>query len=469
MSSGHDSSSEATESNDKAVAAEETRFEVDSSEEELQDEEPLVHRRTKRRKGPTIEQSPTKLAGGQASTHEKPPRGGNYGGNWSWVPAQWMPPQNTATPPPWAGPPPAYPLPSQESEERTSRRKRRNAYEAGSRERSTRGSKPNRVQVNEVGEVDVACEGKNAWDEAIRKLVPVILDVSVVEWSKQSQTAVKKLKEALDNEFDYVGQPLSMLGFRTAITRFLKSERSRLKAKWLKGVTKCPLNVEFEDQWERLVAYWETDAQQLKAQKMQAARQSVKNNQQVGRRGKAGKELASSSGTMDLADGTGGSPTARARNVGVGAGDSSLRSAVESLKRDMEDKFAQVLATSTAQSAALDDLRSMFQSYMGMSKQKDEGSPSITQSALENQGSGGVKVLDAAGVLPNSRRKVVAVSQVIAKHTGTPKEKLAATTKVASKSNPGALTTKADVTLSSDSDDTPRILPASPRWKGYVP
>lgn len=249
-----------------------------------------------------------------------------------------------------------------------SRRKRRNAYEAGSRERSTRGSKPNRVQVNEVGEVDVACEGKNAWDEAIRKLVPLILDVSVVEWSKQSQTAVKKLKEALDDEFDYVGQPLSMLGFKTAITRFLKSERSRLKAKWLKGVTKCPLNVEFEDQWERLIAYWETDAQQLKAQKMQAARQSVKNNQPGGRRGKAGKEqavrnvyslcnvlvflspncsmldhceeemlclyphlvsidmlhflitcvtsvLQSSSGTMDLADGTGGSPTARARNV----------------------------------------------------------------------------------------------------------------------------------------------------------
>lgn len=149
---------------------------------------------------------------------------------------------------------------------------------------------------------------------------------------------------------------------------------------------------------------------------------------------------------------------------GVGAGDSS-----ESLKRDIDDKLTQVVATSIAQSAALDDLRSMFQSYMGMAKQKDEGRPSITQSALENQGSGGVKVLDAAGVLPNSRRKVVAVSQVIAKHTGTPKEKLAATTKVASKSKPGALTTKADVTLSSDSDGTPRISPASPLWKENVP
>lgn len=126
---------------------------------------------------------------------------------------------------------------------------------------------------------------------------------------------------------------------------------------------------------------------------------------------------------------------------GVGAGDSS-----ESLKRDIDDKLTQVVATSIAQSAALDDLRSMFQSYMGMAKQKDEGRPSITQSALENQGSGGVKVLDAAGVLPNSR----AVSQVIAKHTGTPKEKLAATTKVASKSKPGALTTKADVMNLSD-------------------
>jgi len=77
--------------------------------------------------------------------------------------------------------------------------------------------------------------------------VPLILDINVVDFTKQKPTIVKKLREALDNEFEYVPEPLNMLGLRTTITRFLKSKRSCLKAKWLKGMTKCPLNMEFED------------------------------------------------------------------------------------------------------------------------------------------------------------------------------------------------------------------------------
>ena len=59
---------------------------------------------------------------------------------------------------------------------------------------------------------------------------------------------------------------MSMTGFRTCITRYMKSEHSRLKAKWLKWreivVDKgsnaekemCPITVK-SDQWERLLAY----------------------------------------------------------------------------------------------------------------------------------------------------------------------------------------------------------------------
>jgi len=123
------------------------------------------------------------------------------------------------------------------------------------------GGKSKQLHVNKMGKVDAASEGKNAWDEAVQNLVPLILDLSVIKWRKQKLKFVKKLRATLDNEFNYVEQPLSMLGFKTTITKFLKSERSCLKVRWQKRVTKCPSSVEFEDQWYKLIEHWNTDAQ----------------------------------------------------------------------------------------------------------------------------------------------------------------------------------------------------------------
>jgi len=89
----------------------------------------------------------------------------------------------------------------------------------------------------------------------------------------------------LDNEFEYVGNPLSMVGFRVAVTRFLKAERCRLKNRYLKGIDTPPLHIN-KLSWDRLKAYWNTDRQKEKAQKMSVARQSVRNLSCVGRRGK---------------------------------------------------------------------------------------------------------------------------------------------------------------------------------------
>ena len=121
------------------------------------------------------------------------------------------------------------------------------------------GKKAARVEVRDNGDINAKLEGKNAWDEVVRNLVPKILDLSVVEWSKQKLAAVQKLRDALDNEFEYVGNPLSTIAFRTLITRFLKSERSRLKTKWLEKKDYCPFRVN-GTQWLRLKDYWQTDA-----------------------------------------------------------------------------------------------------------------------------------------------------------------------------------------------------------------
>lgn len=206
---------------------------------------------------------------------------------------------NVLAPPIWlAPPPPPYPgvwleAPyggSQEGHDRLSIPKRKEVYDSGSRECANMGGKAHQVYISKTGEVDPRCEGKNAWDEALRWLVPKILDMSVVEWMKQKPQAMKKLRDTMDREFEYLGHPFSMLGFRQSITRYLKSERSRLKSRWLKGQKACPVHIKDKKQWDRLMAYWQTPAQQLKSQKTAIARQSVKNFMRVGEKARPAKK-----------------------------------------------------------------------------------------------------------------------------------------------------------------------------------
>jgi hypothetical protein len=58
------------------------------------------------------------------------------------------------------------------------------------------------------------------------------------------RSEVQKLRDLLDAEFEYVGNPLSMQGFRNAVKRYMKSERSRLKTYYWSGDTSNPLHVQ---------------------------------------------------------------------------------------------------------------------------------------------------------------------------------------------------------------------------------
>jgi hypothetical protein len=149
--------------------------------------------------------------------------------------------------------------------------------------------KPQQVRVIAGGDIDTSSEGKNAWDSAVRTFVPRLLDISVVNWEGHTAESLKKLRDALDSEFEYVDHPLSMLGFRNAIKRYLKAERGRLKAKYLSGQTACPVHIQAKH-WETLKAYWATDSQMAKSARMAKARKQVKKISSIGRGGKAGKE-----------------------------------------------------------------------------------------------------------------------------------------------------------------------------------
>ena len=172
---------------------------------------------------------------------------------------------------------------------RASRRHKQQAYDAATMSRTMGGQKPNKLRVKEGGDIDGGCPGKNAWDDAVRSLVPRILDMSIIEWEAQKSTAVEKLREALDADFEYTPVSLSQRGFRNAIKRFMKTERSRLKARYAAGHTACPLHID-PWQWERLQDYWGSNLQREKAEKMSIARQQVKNLGNVGRKGRDGKE-----------------------------------------------------------------------------------------------------------------------------------------------------------------------------------
>jgi hypothetical protein len=64
----------------------------------------------------------------------------------------------------------------------------------------------------------------------------------------------------------------------------------------------------------------------------------------------------------------------------------SLRiSAIESRQDELDEKLSQVLFGTKANQEALDELKSMFVKYVGKLRENDDGSPSMSRSALENQ------------------------------------------------------------------------------------
>ena len=206
-----------------------------------------------------------------------------------WMMGQWYPGQ-------WIPPPPAAEEGTKgasqgrpESEARAARRAARKEVETNVNLRRSGGQKPHTLRVKAGGGIDGGCEGKNAFDEALRNLVPRILDVSIVVWKMQNPTSIEKLRAALDNEFEYLEHNLSFRGFKNAVKRQLKTERSKLKGWFMSGKKKCPIFIK-PDQWARLCEYWAKPETEQKAQAMSNARKQVKNQSNVGEVGKAGKE-----------------------------------------------------------------------------------------------------------------------------------------------------------------------------------
>jgi hypothetical protein len=81
-------------------------------------------------------------------------------------------------------------------------------------ERKEKGLPPHKVQVTRHGKIDGACEGKDAWDGAIRLLAPRVLNMVVVKVTEQDLVDMARLRLQLDGKFEYLGGELSATGFR---------------------------------------------------------------------------------------------------------------------------------------------------------------------------------------------------------------------------------------------------------------
>jgi hypothetical protein len=71
--------------------------------------------------------------------------------------------------------------------------------------------------------VDGRCEGKNAWDDAVRILIPRILDINVVKWEGHEPKSLDKLRATLDKEFGYMENKLFTTGFKNVVKRWFKT------------------------------------------------------------------------------------------------------------------------------------------------------------------------------------------------------------------------------------------------------
>jgi len=63
------------------------------------------------------------------------------------------------------------------------------------------GQKLHKIVIRPRDGINRGCNGKNAWEEAVRILIPWILNINVVEWERHDPDSLEKLQAALDNFF----------------------------------------------------------------------------------------------------------------------------------------------------------------------------------------------------------------------------------------------------------------------------
>ncbi|CAN5964797.1 unnamed protein product [Sphagnum jensenii] len=116
------------------------------------------------------------------------------------------------------------------AESRMQQRASKRALEFEAQERKEKGLPGHKVQVTRHGKIDGACEGKDAWDAAIRSLAPRILNMAMVRVTEQDPVDMARIRLQLDGKFEYVGGELSVAGFRDCVRKSAEAIPSSAEA-----------------------------------------------------------------------------------------------------------------------------------------------------------------------------------------------------------------------------------------------
>jgi len=65
------------------------------------------------------------------------------------------------------------------------------------------------VEVTKNGKINGACDGKNAWDNAIQGLAPHLFNLAVVKVSEQNLVDMAELRRRMDEKFEYANHELN--------------------------------------------------------------------------------------------------------------------------------------------------------------------------------------------------------------------------------------------------------------------
>jgi hypothetical protein len=91
------------------------------------------------------------------------------------------------------------------------------------------------------------------------------MDVSIVLVKNQNRQDMVDLKAELNEEFEYLGNQLSILGLKEVVQCALKYERSHLKGLWEKDPSHGPPLDVSDEAWQKLKLYWNSPEQVAKS------------------------------------------------------------------------------------------------------------------------------------------------------------------------------------------------------------
>ena len=131
-------------------------------------------------------------------------------------------------------------------------------YEADEADRKARGLKPHVIACDSMGMPDETGRPGTRFVEILRTFCGNYLNVSIVKVRLQNPDDYATLRDEVEREFEWVGHDISDAGFKKAVSKCMKAERSRLHKLYLTNPGRaCPPREE-PTVWESLKTYWKS-------------------------------------------------------------------------------------------------------------------------------------------------------------------------------------------------------------------